>query len=82
MWVHSTLFSCTGQDGELAAIVGVVLRADRYVVRLAEDPVAPADKTRLSARPVAALHHPVARNLDHEVHRRRMAGESPFAFFP
>ena len=56
MWVHSTLFSCTGQDGELAAIVGVVLRADRYVVRLAEDPVAPADKTRLSARPVLALH--------------------------
>ena len=56
MWVHSTLFSCTGQDGELAAIVGVVLRADRYVVRLAEDPVAPADKTRLSARPVPALH--------------------------
>ena len=56
MWVHSTLFSCTGQDGELAAIVGVVLRADRYVVRLAEDPVAPANKTRLSARPVPALH--------------------------
>ena len=26
--------------------------------------------------------HPVARKLDHEVHRRRMAGESPFAFFP
>ena len=25
--------------------------------------------------------HPVARKLDHEVHRRRMAGESPFAFF-
>ena len=22
--------------------------------------------------------HPVARSLDHEVHRRRMAGESPF----
>ena len=56
MWVHSTLFSSTGQDGELAAIVGVVLRADRYVVRLAEDPVAPANKTRLSARPVPALH--------------------------
>ena len=26
--------------------------------------------------------HPVARKLDHEVHRRRMAGEFPFAFFP
>ena len=26
--------------------------------------------------------HPVARKLDHEVHRRRMAGESPFCFFP
>ena len=26
--------------------------------------------------------HPVARKLDHEVHRRRMAGESHFAFFP
>ena len=26
--------------------------------------------------------HPVARSLDHEVHRRRMAGESPFVFFP
>ena len=25
--------------------------------------------------------HPVARNLDHEVHRRRKAGESLFAFF-
>ena len=25
--------------------------------------------------------HPVARKLDHEVHRRRMAGESHFAFF-
>ena len=24
--------------------------------------------------------HPVARSLDHEVHRRRMAGESPFSF--
>ena len=28
--------------------------------------------------------HPVARSLDHEVHRRRMAGESPllFSFVP
>ena len=26
--------------------------------------------------------HPVARRLDHEVHRRRMAGESFFVFFP
>ena len=26
--------------------------------------------------------HPVARSLDHEVHRRRMAGESLFVFFP
>ena len=26
--------------------------------------------------------YPVARKLDHEVHRRHMAGESPFAFFP
>ena len=26
--------------------------------------------------------HPVARKLDHEVHRRRMAGESHFCFFP
>ena len=25
--------------------------------------------------------HPIARKLDHEVHRRRMAGESHFAFF-
>ena len=24
--------------------------------------------------------HPIARKLDHEVHRRRMAGESPFSF--
>ena len=32
MWAHSNLFSSTGQDGELAAIVGVVLRADRHVV--------------------------------------------------
>ena len=56
MWVHSTLFSCTGQDGELAAIDCVLLRTHRHVVRHAEDPVAPADKTRLSARPVPALH--------------------------
>ena len=26
---HSTLFSCTGQDGELAAVHCVVLRTDR-----------------------------------------------------
>ena len=26
--------------------------------------------------------HPVARSLDHEVHRRRMAGESLLLFFP
>ena len=25
--------------------------------------------------------HPIARKLDHEVHRRRMAGKSPFRFF-
>ena len=24
--------------------------------------------------------HPVARSLDHEVHRRKMAGEFPFSF--
>ena len=27
------------------------------------------------------LDYPVARKLDHEVHRRRMAGESYFSFF-
>ena len=29
---HSTLFSVTGQDGQLAAVVGAVFRADRYAV--------------------------------------------------
>ena len=67
MWVHSTSFSCTGQDGELAAIVGIVLCADRYVVRLVEDPVAPADKTRLSARPVPALHPRTAEGFGQNV---------------
>ena len=55
-WVHSVLFSGTGQDGELAAIDCLVLRTNCDVVRLVEDPVAPADKTRLSARPVQKMH--------------------------
>ena len=32
VWAHSTLFSVAGQDGQLTAIVGVVLRVDRHVV--------------------------------------------------
>ena len=80
VWAHSTLFSCTGQDGELATIDYAVLSAHRHVVRNVKDPVAPADETRLEElrdwAKTLPWDHPVARSLDHEVHRRRMAGES------
>ena len=32
VWAHSTLFSCTGQDGELATIDCAVLSAHRHVI--------------------------------------------------
>ena len=32
VWAHSSLFSVAGQNGELSAIVGDVLCADRDVV--------------------------------------------------
>ena len=56
MWAHSTLFSCTGQDGELAAIVGVVLRANRDPVRHAEDVTPPPDGQGMPARPVQEMY--------------------------
>ena len=52
VWVHSSLFSCAGQNGELAAVDGFVLCTDRDPLRDVKDPVAPADETGLSARPV------------------------------
>ena len=56
MWAHYALFSAAGQDGELAAIDCAVLRTHRHVVRVVKDPVAPPDETRLSVRPVPAMH--------------------------
>ena len=44
VWVHSSLFSCTVQDGELSAIVGVVFYANRDVIRSPEVDVAYAFK--------------------------------------
>ena len=44
VWVHSSLFSCTVQDGEFVVVVGVVFDADRHVVRSPEDDVAYAFK--------------------------------------
>ena len=56
VWVHSSLFSHAVQDGELAVVVGVVLDADRHVVRSPTDVVAHASKKRLSARLFPSLH--------------------------
>ena len=56
MWAHSTLFSCTGQDGEFAAIVGVLLCTHRHVVRHAQDAIPPPDGQGMPARPVQAMH--------------------------
>ena len=53
---HSSLFSVADQDGELATVYCAVLCADCDAVRDVEDPVAPADETRLSARLVQTLH--------------------------
>ena len=52
VWVHSSLFSHTVQDGELAVIVGFVFCTDCDAVRHVEDPVAPAVGQGLSACPV------------------------------
>ena len=52
VWVHSSLFSCAGQNGELVVIYCAVLRTHRDVVRHVEDPVAPAVGQGLSACPV------------------------------
>ena len=32
VWVHSSLFSCAGQNGEFVVVVGVVFHANRHVV--------------------------------------------------
>ena len=44
VWVHSSLFSHAVQDGEFAVVVGIVLDADRYVIRGPEDVVAHASE--------------------------------------
>ena len=96
VWAHSTLFSCTGQDGELTAVDCAVLRATRDpVCMLKELHNLPMGKECLPALFRRCTHeelrdwaktlpwdHPVAWSLDHEVHRRRIAGESHFCFFP
>ena len=53
---HSTLFSVAVQDGELAAIVGVVLCTHRDPVRYVKDPASPPDGSRMFPRPVQTLH--------------------------
>ena len=53
---HSTLFSVAVQDGELAAIIGVVLCTHRDPVRHANDPASPPDGSRMFPRPVQTLH--------------------------
>ena len=52
VWVHSSLFSVAGQNGELAAIDGAVYHTDRHVVRSLEDVGPPADRQGMSARHV------------------------------
>ena len=42
VWVHSSLFSVTDQDGEFVVLVGVVLDANRHVIRSPKDVVAHA----------------------------------------
>ena len=44
VWVHSSLFSHAVQDGELSAIVGIVLDANRHAVRSPKDVVAHASE--------------------------------------
>ena len=56
MWAHSTLFSCTGQDGELFTVDCPVLHADRDPVRYVKDPASPPDESRMFPRPVQTLH--------------------------
>ena len=56
VWVHSSLFSCADQDGELSAIVGVVFYANRDVIRSPEVDVAHASEKRLPARLLQTLY--------------------------
>ena len=42
VWVHSSLIRYADQDGEFAVVVGIVLDADRHVVRSPKDVVAHA----------------------------------------
>ena len=44
VWVHSSLFSVTDQDGELVVLVGAVFYADRHAVRSPKDVVAHASE--------------------------------------
>ena len=53
---HSTLFSVAVQDGELVAIVGVVLRTHRNPVRHVKDSPSPPDGSRMFPRPLQTLH--------------------------
>ena len=52
VWAHSTLISCTGQDGELATIDCAVLCADRDPVRYVKDLASPPDGSRMFPRPL------------------------------
>ena len=45
VWTHSSLICCADQDGELTAVHGALLHADRDVIRDLEDAVAHASKT-------------------------------------
>ena len=44
VWVHSSLIRYADQDGEFAVVVGIVLDADRYVIRSPKDVVAYASE--------------------------------------
>ena len=56
VWVHSSLFSCAGQNGELFAVDCVVLCAHCDLVRNAEDVGPPADGQGMPARHVQTLY--------------------------
>ena len=89
---HSNLISVAVQDGELFAVHCVVLAILFDMLKMLHR--LPMGHECLHALFRICTHeqlrdlaktlpwdHPVARSLDHEVHRRRMAGESHLLFF-
>ena len=56
VWVHSSLFSCAGQNGELSTVDCALLRTDCCSVRDVKDVGPPADGQGMPARPVPAMH--------------------------